>query len=175
MRGALTARVAPLASGHSFEVSTAHLSVRVVGTRFTVLSDARCSSVAVREGTVFVETEGAVVPLTEGQDLQVCGEQDEPSVEAPHSGEEPIPSETELMRLALDAVARGELEQAAKLFQNVKALYPGGDFTEDALFHQAVIELQRGHVAAAESAYEELKRRFPESRRLETLEPRLRK
>jgi hypothetical protein len=70
-RGAVSFDVRPLGDGESFVVTTPHLSARVIGTVFTIESDASGARVWVYEGRVEVEHDGAREVVGAGESIAV--------------------------------------------------------------------------------------------------------
>lgn len=176
-RGKVDCDVDPLAADETFEVRTEHARVAVVGTRFVVEADDGCTRVRVTEGRVRVEgdaaLDGALLTLGAGETEELCVPEPEPATE-PAPAVEP-PPEADLMRAALDRMAAGEIDAAVADFEAYRATYPDGAFVEDALFHQAVLELKRDNFAAAEALVNRFAERFPDSSRRKTLEGMLQK
>lgn len=174
-RGKVDCDVDPLAADETFEVRTEHARVAVVGTRFLVEADDGCTRVRVTEGRVRVEGDGALggaaFTLGAGETKELCTPE---PVEQPEAQPEPVP-EADLMRAALDQMAAGEVDAAVAGFEAYRAAHPEGAFVEDALFHQAVLELKRDNFAAAEALVNQFAARFPDSSRRKTLEGMLQK
>jgi len=171
-RGRLACAVDALGAGERFEVETAQVRVTVVGTRFRVATDADCTQVEVDEGRVRVEDgHGEAASLTAGDARSFCAP--EPA-HGPERGPEP-PSEADSMRAALDRIADGDVEAAIDRLKAYRTRHPEGTFIEDALFHQAVLEIRRGRIDVARSLVNRFAARFPDSSRRKTLEDMLRK
>jgi ferric-dicitrate binding protein FerR (iron transport regulator) len=169
-RGTLDCDVEPLAPGGSFEVRTEQATVRVIGTRFEVTATGPCTRVSVEEGRVRVDAETADAPLfiDAGASREVC---DAPP---PVAATPPAPpSQADMMRTGLDQMAGGDVAAAIVTFGAYRAAYPDGMFLEDALFHEAVLELRRDRRDAARALINRLSERFPESSQRKTLEDML--
>jgi len=166
--GEIACVVEPLETGADFMVRTPQTEVRVVGTQFRVEVHGPCTLVAVREGVVEVGTER----LEAGASTEVCDPA--PTPESARPGAEAV-EEDELMRRAMDAVARGDHAEAEAWFQRYRREHPEGAFVEDALFQEGVAASRRGADARLRAIIEEMKARFPDSPRLKTLEELQRK
>src|SRR5690606_34496484 len=101
LAGEATFEVEPLGPGEGFRVRTDEVLVEVVGTRFTVRAQERCSEVLVAQGRVRVSTvRGAGRILGVGAEERFC----------------PQAASDSLLREALLLVSSGkELERAAEL------------------------------------------------------------
>lgn len=175
-RGALDCDVDPLPADGSFEVRTEHARVSVVGTRFAVEVDGRCSRVRVREGTVRVEdraSDGQAFVLRGGDSRELCAP--EPAAVTPAEAPAPPLTEAEIMRAALDHMAAGDPDAAIRGFEAYLEAHPQGGFVEDAMFHRAVLLLRGDDPEAARDAVARFAARYPDSSRTKTLEGLLQK
>ncbi len=170
--GSLACNVQPLVRGASFAVATAHAQVTVVGTAFTVEAQATCTQVRVTEGVVEVAGPSGHATLTAGEAQAFCAADDE--VE-PSDEVETTKSQARFMREALDLIAVEDDEAAISKLEAYRRAYPEGHFVEDSLFHQVVLEAERGRDAEAELLFNQLSRRFPGSPRIKSLEALLSK
>ncbi|MEM1024141.1 MAG: FecR domain-containing protein [Myxococcota bacterium] len=166
-KGGVDCFVEPLQAGARFLVRTPQTEVEVVGTQFRVVVEGPCTAVEVFEGTVRV----GEARLQSGEDTRVCA----PAPTSPAAPTPPPLGEDELMRRAMDAVARGEHASAERLFQRYRVEHPNGAFVEDALFQEAFAASLRGDPERVRTLVQEMKASFPKSPRLETLEELLRK
>ena len=156
-RGDAAFSVAPLSPGDSFRVSTPHLGVVVVGTRFSIEVDELCSRIEVLEGIVRVTaaSAGSSERLSAGAARTHCVEPTRP---------ERLTAGESLVRDALEARGR-EPRRALGLLERYLRRHPDGPLTEEALFHAALLQLQLGQTDRAEALSQRFLRRFGHTHR----------
>ncbi len=169
--GSVECRVEPLPEGATFSVRAPQATVTVVGTRFRVRANGACTQVQVSEGRVQVAPDRSPVRTVDaGGSVRICYDDDPSSEPAPAP---PAVSEAERMREALGKLAAKDLEGARRGFAAYLEAHPEGAFAEDALFHQARLELSLGRPEEARRLLDALRNRFPASRRVKALEAAL--
>jgi FecR protein len=159
--------VQPLSENGSFVVRTRHVEVAVLGTRFSVASDERCSRVHVRMGEVRVTVRATseTQKLGAGMEQSFC---DHPTlVPGPLSSRGPIGQELGkggmLVREALTLLAAGkEPERVERLLTRYMKHHAEGPFAEEAMFHLIHVKSRRGQHAQARKLAGDFLRRFPD-------------
>ncbi|MCB9545672.1 MAG: FecR domain-containing protein [Myxococcales bacterium] len=152
--GTATFAVEPLPPGGEFAVETPHGRVEVVGTRFSVTVEARCTRVDVAEGTVRVRREADAFLVPAGQSRSIC--------KGGLEGEAVI-------RAALDDLAAGRVDAGRGRLEGYLVEQPRGLFAEDALFHLALLARREGDAAGARLAIDRFLARFPTGHRADRL------
>jgi TolA-binding protein len=125
----------------------------VVGTRFSVAVQQRCSVVGVQQGIVRVTAmAGAAQPLRAGEERTFC---------APPFPPGELDEGGRLVQQALDLLAAGvELERADGLLSRYLQRYPGGPFAEEALFHRVFVMQRLGQPQRARALARQFLQRF---------------
>ncbi|MEZ4470881.1 MAG: FecR domain-containing protein [bacterium] len=152
--GTATFAVEPLPPGGIFAVETPHGRVEVVGTRFSVTVEDRCTRVDVAEGKVRVRREADAFLVPAGESRTIC--------KGSLSGEEAL-------RAALGDLAAGRAEAGRQRLEGYLAAEPRGLFAEDALFHLALLARREGDEAATRAAVDRFLARFPTGHRADRL------
>jgi ferric-dicitrate binding protein FerR (iron transport regulator) len=159
-RGKVVFTVAPLRGGR-FAVRTRHARVTVLGTRFSVALEPRCTRVEVTRGKVRVEPRrgGEARMLTAGQSRSVC--------ELPPNR---LDRDGRSVLRAITLTRKGErLEQAEQLLAEYLERQPEGGYAEEALYFLVLVKERLGkHDEAAKLARSFL-RRFPSTSRARRL------
>lgn len=149
-RGEVSCSVDKLQGEQRFKVATAHLEVRVVGTRFKVHTQQDRTEVDLSEGEVFIYRYHGIKPvrMRAPERRRFFGDRGEA-----------------LMQLALERVAEADDEQAVELLERYRGMFPKGLFLQDALFHLSVLYERMGEHKKAKQLAQELARRWPERAR----------
>jgi len=166
--------VQPLSGDGSFVVRTRHVEVEVLGTRFSVASDERCSRVHVRKGEVRVTVRATAQTQKLGAGMEQSFCDHPPLVRGPLSSRGPIGQELGeggmLVREALTLLAAGkELERVDRLLTRYIKHHADGPFAEEAMFHLIHVKSRRGQHAQARRLAGDFLRRFPEAPRTSRL------
>lgn len=154
--------VAHLEVQQTFRVRAQAALVNVVGTRFDVRQDGRCSQVRVREGRVrvspFIEAPEFLVP---GQERTYC---------RPADDSEARSREERLVQAALGLFSgEKDLPRVVELLEGYRAEYPSGIFEEEALFYLCLTQSRLGHAEEAQRLRELFASKFPHSNRTQRL------
>jgi FecR protein len=153
-RGTATVEVEALQKGDSFVVQTRHFRLEVIGTRFSVSSDDRCSQVRVREGEVRIVERAT-------SRAQVLGANMERSICSRSRVSQGLGKGGVLVQEALNLLsADRDLARADSLLRRYLEHYTDGPFAEEALFHLIHVKSRRGQRVEARKQAAEFLRRF---------------
>lgn len=157
-----------LAAGDTFEVRTSQVLVQVVGTRFNVSAEGECSEVSVEEGRVRVlSPSNEPSYLGAGEVLRFCAE---PAPGPATLGFDRHAQGEGLVREALVLVSQGrDLDRAAHLLARYRNEHAEGPFTEEALFHLALVKARLGFLDEAQELAAHFEASFPTSPRTDKL------
>jgi len=159
-RGRALFSVKPLHEGNTFEVQTPQARVSVLGTRFSVVLDPRCTRVSVFAGRVRVTpARGEVRTLEPGQQGSFC---EPPPSELDQAGRE--------VRRAISLINRGEeLSEAEAILTRYLAGAPSGTYAEEAHYFLVLVKRRLGKQREAVAQAQTFVERFPNAPRAATL------